>query len=429
MVVPIGNIANKFLFPSTANSSTTNNLPDFDFSLPTMFPENHMGMDLPTGFVLVNSFEVRGRTLSTEKNHSRDSLISSTVSSVTYHKKQTINNSMDIDDEPTIKSPALSYEMNQENAIYLNKATENLDNMKPLYGNNEASSSKLERAGHIDQGERQHCGAANMNNNNNVINIQLSYDPNAPTEPKLWSRSFYPISLHGSIKQIALDTKSIKDLLNFIAKYISNKKVNSGKTNDLKDFNGMGDSIWNFISAVYQANWDSLSTDNNSKSLREKISSKFTPRIVPTTSKNNKEQAKPAPVTINKNPPLSPLPAKSKKEVNDISKYFQSKKPFAESKNKDSNNSPARSYTQATKSKANTLEVLKIKETFLALNAKKINHVKSIVNGISKPKLRIQTTTKGPSRKQVIIPMCQDCGRWTLFYFHLFYFIFLFFLF
>ena len=153
MVVPIGNIVNKFLFPSTANSSTTNNLPDFNFSLPTMFPENHMGMDLPTGFVLVNSFEVRGRTLSTEKNHSRDSLMSSTVSSVTYHERQTINNGMDINVEPTIKSPALSYEMNQENAICLNKATENLDNTRPLYGNNEASSSKPERAGHIDQGE------------------------------------------------------------------------------------------------------------------------------------------------------------------------------------------------------------------------------------------------------------------------------------
>jgi len=69
-----------------------------------------MEIDLPTGFVPVNSFEVRGRTLSTEKNHSRDSSMSSTVSSVMYHKRQTINNGMDVDDEPTIKSLALSYE-------------------------------------------------------------------------------------------------------------------------------------------------------------------------------------------------------------------------------------------------------------------------------------------------------------------------------
>jgi len=153
MVAPIGNIANKFFFPSTVNSSTTTNLPDFDFSLLTVFSENHTGMDLPTGFVSVNSFEIRERTLSTEKNHSRDSSMFSTMSSVVYHKRQTINNSMDVNDKPTIESPALSYEMKQENAICLNKATKNLGNTRPPYGNNEASSSKLECAGHVDQDE------------------------------------------------------------------------------------------------------------------------------------------------------------------------------------------------------------------------------------------------------------------------------------
>ena len=216
--------------------------------------------------------------------------MSSTVSFVAYHERQTINNGMDIDDEPTIESPALSHKTKQENAICLNKATENLGNTRPLYKNNEASSSRPERAGHIDQGEWQHQGTANMINDNNIINIQLPYNLNVPTEPELWSGIFHPISLHGSIEQITLDTKSIKDSLNFMAKYISNKKVNSGKANDLQDFNSMGDLIWNFISVIYQANWDSLSIDNNSKSLREKISSKFTPRIVLTTSKNNKEQ-------------------------------------------------------------------------------------------------------------------------------------------
>jgi len=52
--------------------------------------------------------------------------------------------------------------------------------------------------------------------------------------------------------------------------------------------------------------------------------------------------------------------------------------------------------------------VLKIKEAFLALNAKKINQVNSIVKGNLKSKPKIQMTTKGPSRKQVIIPMSKD---------------------
>ena len=121
------------------NSSTMTNLPNFNFSLPTLFPENCTGMDLPTGFVPVNSSEVRGRTLSTEKNHSRDSLMSSTMSSVVYHERQTINNDTDVNNEPSIESPALSYKTKQENAIRLNKATKNLDNMRPPHGNNEPS--------------------------------------------------------------------------------------------------------------------------------------------------------------------------------------------------------------------------------------------------------------------------------------------------
>jgi len=96
---------------------------------------------------------------------------------------------------------------------------------------------------------------------NDVINIQLPYDPQAPTKPELWSGFFYPISLHGSIKHFTSDSKNIKVTLNFLAKYIQNKQINGGKGNDLNDFDGMGDAIWNFISAVYAARWNTLYTD------------------------------------------------------------------------------------------------------------------------------------------------------------------------
>jgi len=89
---------------------------------------------------------------------------------------------------------------------------------------------------------------------NNVINIQLPYDSQVPTELKLWSGNFHPISFHGSIEHIALDAKNIKDSLNFIARYITNKQVDSSNSNDLEDFNGIGEAIWNFISSVYQSN-------------------------------------------------------------------------------------------------------------------------------------------------------------------------------
>ena len=96
-----------------------------------------------------------------------------------------------------------------------------------------------------------HPTLGSLHDNEIVINIQLPYDLNAPTESNLWNGNFYPISLHGSMKYLASDSKSIKDSLNFIAKYISNKQIDSSKSNDIEDFHGMDEVIWNFISSVY----------------------------------------------------------------------------------------------------------------------------------------------------------------------------------
>ena len=102
-----------------------------------------------------------------------------------------------------------------------------------------------------------------------------------------------------------------------------------------------------------------------------------------------------------------PLPAKTAKEVNVISKYFQNKKPSNDNKSKD-DQKVTKSYAQASKVPVNMAEVLKIKKAFPALNAEKINQVNNIVKGISKAKPKIQMTTKGPSRKQIIIPMSKE---------------------
>jgi len=285
-----------------------------------------------------------------------------------YHDR--INTDMDY--VPTVKETnserlELSYETEHEKAIKVDMAANQQESTRPHDVNNEASPSQVP---HEDD----------------VINIQLPYDPQALTGPELWSGSFHPISLHGSIEHFASDSKNIKVTLNFMAKYIQNKQVNSGKVNDLNDFDGMGDAIWNFISAIYAAKWDALYTDQKSNMLRTKISSEFTLRVPPTKDNVNKKIPKSVPVTINKVLPLPPLPAKSKREINVISKYFQPKKHSVENKTQSSNGKPGKSYAQATKPLTNTSEVLKIKETFPSLNAQKIDQVNSIINGQSKQK-------------------------------------------
>ena len=170
----------------------------------------------------------------------------------------------------------------------------------------------------------------------------------------------------------------------------------------------MGDAIWNFILAVYASKWNVLFTDQKLNNLRSKISSKFTPHSPPPNGNSKKDLPKSTPITINKAPPLLPLPAKSKKEINTISKYFLSKKPSDNNNNRSTNVQTGKSYAQASKTSTSTSDILKIKEMFPALNAKKINQVNNIVHGQNKPKPRIKMTTKGLSRKYIIIPMSSD---------------------
>jgi len=236
----------------------------------------------------------------------------------------------DPDDASTIGEIAnerleLSYETEQENALRIGKMTNQQDTSRPPAANIEAIPSYVL---HKDD----------------VINIQLPYDPQAPTEPELWSGSFHPISLHSSIEHFASDSKNIKVLLNFVAKYIQGKQVNGNKVNDLSDFDGMRDAIWNFISLVYVFKWDTLFTDQKTNTLRSKISSKFTPRTPPPNGNSKKDTPKSTPVTINKALPLPPLPAKTKKEINAISKYFHPKKPSINNNDKSTNNQMGKSY-------------------------------------------------------------------------------------
>jgi len=341
-------------------------------------------MDNSTGQVSAFDCEVRGRNLTFAANLSRESLMASSGQSTPYYDRMDIN--MDCNSTMGEPTPELFYEIEQEKTLQVSMAADQQETTRPMGGYNEAPPT------HAPYEE-------------SIINIQLTYDMQAPTEPELWSGSFHPISLHGSIEHFASDAENIKVTLNFLAKYIKNKQVNGSMVNELNDFDGMGDAIWNFISSVYEAKWDSLYTDKKSNTLRAKISSEFTPRTTPSNNGNKKNIAKPVLVTINKVPPPPPLPAKTRKEVNVISKYFHSKKPTVENKDQGKNNSSGKSYAQASKLSINTSEVLKIKETFPSLSAKKIDQVNSIVNSQNKPKLHIKMTTKGPSRKQIIIPM------------------------
>ena len=150
---------------------------------------------------------------------------------------------MDCDSEPEDKTPGLSYETEQEKAFRFNRVLETTGNTRPQGGSNETTHLIPQHVLNENQNIQPPHIKGPQGDSNDVIDIQLPYDPNAPTKLDLWSGNFYPISLHGSIKQIASDTKSIKDSLKFMARYIKNKKVEASKANNLLDLDGLGDSI------------------------------------------------------------------------------------------------------------------------------------------------------------------------------------------
>jgi len=195
-------------------------------------------------------------------------------------------------------SPRLLYKTTQKKAIWVSKAADT---------NNNAVTTIQQCVSY------EYPNTTSAHGDDAVINILLPYNPNALTKPDLWDSSFHPIFLHGSMEHLALDAKNIKDLLNFMAKYISNKQVDLVRSNDLNDFKGIGEMLWNLISSVYQSRWNSLSVNKNTKSLRKKISAKLTPRIIPTSSCSNKALDKTTPASIEKM--LPSIPAKSQKEV------------------------------------------------------------------------------------------------------------------
>ena len=112
---------------------------------------------------------------------------------------------------------------------------------------------------------------------------------------------------------------------------------------------------------------------------------------------NNKVLDKKTLASIKKLPSL--IPAKSQKEINQISKYFKNIKPVNTMPNKSYVQALKQSYTQVLKKANNILEVIKIKDIFPALNTQKVDQIHKIVNGTPKSKSQIQMTTKGPFRK------------------------------
>jgi len=106
-------------------------------------------MDKSTETDSVTNNDTRGRPSQIHKNWSRDTSMSSTCSSTIYHERVAMNNGMNIDSDPPVESPALSYENEWEKEIHLRKAAETTNNTRPQDGNNKAFPIQVNHGGHV----------------------------------------------------------------------------------------------------------------------------------------------------------------------------------------------------------------------------------------------------------------------------------------
>jgi len=181
MVVPIGETVNKFSFLTSFSTTILSN--NQQHLLPSVNILNNTEMDHSTETNPVINNDARGRSPQIYKNWSRDSSMSSTVSSTIYHEKMELNNDINIDSDPPVESPALFYEDEREKEICLRKVAETTNGTRLQGVNNEASSTQINHDNHVSTDNM--CVQTPCVGNDNIINIQLPYDPNGPMEPDL----------------------------------------------------------------------------------------------------------------------------------------------------------------------------------------------------------------------------------------------------
>jgi len=217
----------------------------------------------------------------------------------------------------------------------------------------------------------------------------IPYSANIPADPNLWDGNFTATSLFGTNEFLQSDVRNMACSLQCMACFLKQRSLEGRDGNNIPQLELFGESAWDFISAIFESGWDQLHSSENT-SIRDNVSAHFG------NIQAERDTTHPKAPIIRKTPP--PIPPRPSKEQMERSKKRQETRLI---KGKSSSFSPM-SYAQATNSAASTL---KIKEAFPALPIKKILEIHNAA--FPKPDnkgRKIQHTTKGPSRKQAIVP-------------------------
>jgi len=193
-----------------------------------------------------------------------------------------------------------------------------------------------------------------------------------------------------------------------MSNFISNHHLKNHKEDEIPCLTGFSKVVFELVSSIFKGGWNNLLVRDGQKTFRNKIKEEFTTSVPIAPSNRKSTHLPPAKPAEFSNIPL-PLNLVSSSKGNSFAKNKGKKPSNNNFFNKPSG--PMCSYTQVS-STSNVQEILKLKENFPKLSDKKIEQIHKTMNNSNTPsKPCINMTTKGPSCKQIIIPMESDNSK------------------
>jgi len=126
-------------------------------------------------------------------------------------------------------------------------------------------------------------------------NINISTEPSSPkvipysanvlADPSLWDGNFMVISLFGTNKFLNSDINNITCSLKCMVCFLRQQNIKDRDANSIRQLDPFGKSAWDFIPAIFESGWDTLTTANKS-SIRDNFAKEFGKTTKPSPSVN-----------------------------------------------------------------------------------------------------------------------------------------------
>ena len=145
----------------------------------------------------------------------------------------------------------------------------------------------------------------------------IPYNANVPADPSLWDGNFSATSLFGTNEFLNSDINNITCSLKRMACFLRQRNVKERDANSIRQLDPFSESAWDFISAIFESGWDTLTTANKS-SIRDNVTTEFGKSTKPSPSANTRHGPH-----VTKVPP--PIPPRPSKEILEKSKARQQK--------------------------------------------------------------------------------------------------------